>query len=301
MNGKSSVTALMAAFGRAFHTANVRKPVFADTKARELITDEEYTAMGRYILDGVDFFCPDQKEKFSGEEETLRYLVHTQIAPTPLARAAFCEERLKIFARMESVQYVILGAGMDTFAFRETDFMETHKVFEVDHPLTQADKLNRVHRAELTIPDNLRYVAVDFSKDDLKAKLLEAGFDPTKKSFFSWLGVSYYLSKEEIEETFKRIASLSVKGSRVIFDYADEKLFDSEIRRVRNMLAMASAGGEPMKSCFEYDQLQRLLEKHRFIICERMDAQDIQERYFAGQEAELTAFEHIHYVTAVYQ
>lgn len=135
----------------------------------------------------------------------------------------------------------------------------------------------------------------------MKAKLLEAGFDPTKKSFFSWLGVSYYLSKEEIEETFKRIVSLSVKGSRVIFDYADEKLFDSEVRRVRNMLAMASAGGEPMKSCFEYDQLQRLLEKHRFIICERMDAQDIQERYFAGQEAELTAFEHIHYVTAVYQ
>lgn len=119
---------------------------------------------------------------------------------------------------------------MDTFAFRETDFMKKYKVFEVDHPQTQADKLKRINRAELEIPD---------------------------------------------------------------------KLFSSEVKRVQNMIAMAGAGGEPMKSCFEYAELEKNLEKHRFLIYELMTTQDIQAQYFEGRESKMTAFEHINYITAV--
>ncbi len=301
MNDKSSITALMSAFGRAFHMENENNPIFADTKARELMTDEEYTSIGKYILGGVDFFAPNKKGTFKSEEDALRYLVHTQIAPTPLARARFCEDSLKIAMQTGTAQYVILGAGLDTFAFRETDFMKKYKVYEVDHPQTQSDKIGRITRAKLEIPDNLFYVPVDFSKDDLKAGLLKAGFDPTQKTFFSWLGVSYYLSEEEIETMLDNIASLSVEGSSLVFDYADENLFFSKVKRVQNMLAMARAGGEPMKSCFNYAELEKLLEKHKFLIYELMTAQDIQAQYFQGRVDELTAFEHINYVTAVYK
>mgnify|MGYP004668678095 CR=1 FL=1 len=301
MNDKSSITALMSAFGRAFHAENEQNPIFADTMAKQLLTDEEYNLIGNYILQGIDFFAPDKKGNFKSEKDELRYLVNTQIAPTPLARSRFCEDSLKTAMQTGTTQYVILGAGLDTFAFRETNFMKKYKVFEVDHPQTQLDKINRVKRAKLEIPENLFYVPVDFSKDDLKNGLISAGFDPRQKTFFSWLGVSYYLTEEEIEKTLDNIAFLSADGSSLVFDYADENLFSSTMKRVQNMVAMAKAGGEEMKSCFSYAKLEKLLEKHRFLIYELMTEQDIQENYFAGRGEELTAFEHINYVTAVHK
>ena len=75
---------------------------------------------------------------------------------------------------------------MDTFAFRELEFLSKYRVFEVDHLLTQADKLERITRAGWTIPDNLTFVPVDFMKDSLRERLIAAGFDPSAKSFFSW-------------------------------------------------------------------------------------------------------------------
>lgn len=299
MNDKTSITAFMSAFGKAFYTENEHNPIFADSKAKELMTDEEYVLISNYILGGMDFFAPDKKGTFESDEEALRYLVYTQIAPTPIARARFCEDSLKIAMRTGTMQYVILGAGMDTFAWRETDFMKKYKVFEVDHPQTQADKLKRINRAELEVPDNLFYVAIDFSKDDLQEELLKAGFDPTQKTFFSWLGVSYYLTKKEIETMLDHVVSLSAEGSSLVFDYGDENLFSSEVKRVQNMIAMASAGGEPMKSCFEYAELEKILEKHGFLIYELMTAKDIQARYFEGRENNMTAFEQINYVSAV--
>lgn len=301
MNDKSSATALMSAFGRAFHAENEQNPIFADTMARRLLIDEEYNLIGNYILQGIDFFAPDKKEKFKSEKDELRYLVNTQIAPTPLARSRFCEDSLKTAMQTGTIQYVILGAGLDTFAFRETNFMKKYKVFEVDHPQTQLDKINRVKRAKLEMPKNLFYVPVDFSKDDLKNGLISAGFDPKQKTFFSWLGVSYYLTEEEIEKTLDDIAFLSADGSSLVFDYADENLFSSTVKRVQNMVAMAKAGGEEMKSCFSYTKLEKLLEKHGFLIYELMTEQDIKENYFAGRGEELTAFEHINYITAVHK
>lgn len=299
MNNKASITALMSAFGRAFHAENEKNPIFADMKAKELMTDEEYQSIGSYILGGIDFFAPEKKGTFASDKEALRYLVNTQIAPTPLARARFCEDSLKTAMRTGTEQYVILGAGMDTFAFREPDFMRKYKVFEVDHPLTQADKKERIKMAALEIPDNLCYVPVDFSTDNLNEKLLMAGFDPSKKTFFSWLGVSYYLSLEQIEKMLDSVADLSAEGSSLVFDYADENLFRSDIKRVQNMIAMAAAGGEPMKTCFSYEQLEKLLEKHRFLIYELLTTEDIQENYFKEREDGLTAFEQISYVNAV--
>ncbi|MBO5459588.1 MAG: class I SAM-dependent methyltransferase [Lachnospira sp.] len=299
MNNKASITALMSSFGRAFHAENEKNPIFADTKAKELMTDEEYQSIGSYILGGIDFFAPEKKGTFASDEAALRYLVNTQIAPTPLARARFCEDSLKTAMHTGTEQYVILGAGMDTFAFREPDFMRKYKVFEVDHPLTQADKKERIKMAALEISDNLSYVPVDFSTDNLNEKLLVAGFDPSKKTFFSWLGVSYYLSLEQIEKMLDSVAGLSAEGSSLVFDYADENLFRSDIKRVQNMIAMAAAGGEPMKTCFSYEQLEKLLEKHQFLIYELLTTEDIQENYFKGREDGLTAFEHISYVNAV--
>lgn len=232
-------------------------------------------------------------------KELLRRLVNVHIAPSPLCRAAYTEKALKTAVLTGTKQYVILGAGMDAFAFREPEFLSKHKVFEVDHPLTQKDKLERIHRAGWTVPDNLTFVPMDFTKDSLAERLIAAGFDPSAKSFFSWFGVTYYLSAEAIGKTLAELSSLCADGSTLVFDYPDENFFDAPEKRVQNTIMMAKAGGEPMKTAFSYGELEKLLETHGFLIYELLTPDDIQRDIIDKAGADMEAFEHVNYCLAV--
>ena len=298
MNKKASITALMSSFGRAFHAENEEHPVFEDHLAKALMTAEEYTAVQGYILGGAKFFEPEIDFANGEPTELLRRLVNVHIAPSPLCRAAYTEQALKAAVLTGTKQYVILGAGMDTFAFRETEFLTKRRVFEVDHPLTQKDKIERITHAGWTIPDTLTFVPVDFTKDSLTERLIAAGFDPSVKSFFSWLGVTYYLSTEAIGNTLAELSSLCADGSTLVFDYPDENFFDAPERRIQNTVMMAKAGGEPMQSAFSYGELEKLLEKHGFLIYELLTPDDIQRDIIDKAGADMKAFEHVNYCLA---
>lgn len=298
MNEKASLTALMSAFGRAYYSEE-GDPVYKDSAAKKLFTAEEYAKTGEYIAVGLEFFAPEKKGCFISEKEILHYLVNTQIAPNPVARASFCADCLKTALLTGTKQYVMLGAGFDTFAFENAQLLKKCRVFEVDHPKTQEDKIARIERAGLNARFSPIFVPVDFAKDDLKDRLLKAGFNPKEKSFFSLLGVSYYLSLSEFEKTLAAIAGVAADGCSLVFDCADENLFSSKVRRVKNMLAMAAAGGEPMKTCFSYAELEKTLEKYGFLIYEYLTPDDIQKRYFVGTD--ITAFEHINLINAAYK
>ena len=299
MNNKTSITALMSSFGRAFHAENEDHPVFEDHLAKNLMTAEEYAAVQGYILGGAQFFEPEIDSTKQKSKELLRRLVNVHIAPSPLCRAAYTEKALKAAILTGTKQYVILGAGMDTFAFREMEFLSKYRVFEVDHSLTQADKLERITRIGWTIPDNLSFVPVDFTKDSLTERLIAAGFDPSVKSFFSWLGVTYYLSAEAIDTMLSALSSLCADGSSLVFDYPDENFFDAPEKRVQNTIMMAKAGGEPMQSAFSYAELEKLLEKHGFLIYELLTPDDIQRDIIDNAGADMKAFEHVNYCLAV--
>ena len=299
MNNKASITALMSLFGRAFHAENEKHPVFADYLAKELMTDEEYAAIQSYILGGAQFFEPGIDMQKHEPKELLRRIVNVHIAPSPLCRAAYTEKALKTAVLTGTKQYVLLGAGMDTFAFRETEFLSNHKVFEVDHPLTQADKKERIARVDWTVPDNLAFVSMDFTTDSLSERLIADGFNSKEKSFFSWLGVTYYLSTEAIDKTLAELSSLCADGSTIVFDYPDENFFDASERRVQNTIMMAKAGGEPMQSAFSYGDLEKLLEKNGFLIYELLTPDDIQRDIIDSVGAEVKAFEHVNYCLAV--
>ena len=298
MNNKASITALMSSFGRAFHAENEEHPVFADHHAKELMTAEEYSAVQGYILSGAQFFEPEIDPAKQEPNALVRKLVNTHIAPSPLCRAAYTEKALKAAVLTGTKQYV-LGSGLDTFAFREPEFLAKHRVFEVDHPLTQSDKLERITRASWTVPDNLSFVPVDFTKDSLTERLTAAGFDPSVKSFFSWLGVTYYLSAEAIGTMLSALSSLCAEGSALVFDYPDENFFDAPEKHVQNTIMMAKAGGEPMQSAFSYSELEKLLEKHGFLIYELLTPDDIQRDIIDNAGADMKAFEHVNYCLAV--
>ena len=299
MNNKTSITALMSSFGRAFHAENEEHPIFRDFLTKELITADEYAAVQGYILGGAQFFEPEIYPAAWEPKELLRRLVNVHIAPSPLCRAAYTEKALKTAVLTGTKQYVILGAGMDTFAFREPESLSKHRVFEVDHPLTQADKKERITHAGWTIPGNLTFVPVDFTKDNLAERLIAAGFDLSAKSFFSWLGVTYYLSAEAIATMLSALSSICADGSSLVFDYPDENLFSAPEKRVQNTIMMAKAGGEPMKTAFSYSELEKLLEKYGFLIYELLTPDDIQRDIIDKAGADLKAFEHVNYCLAV--
>ncbi len=298
---KASLTAIVSAFGRAYHSLNDEPKIFNDYLAGKMITDEEFKNISKNMIEGIKFFNPEDENIYKNEESMLKWVIQTQISPTPLARSRYAEEMLENAIKMGVKQYVILGAGFDTFAFRKSELLKKIKVFEIDHPATQELKLKRIKELGWEISPLLKFVPVNFSKDDLKKELLDSGFDSNGLSFFSWLGVTYYLSREEIINMFKSISSIACKGSSLVFDYPDKDIFNSErtTSRVQAMVKMAEVAGEPMKTGYEYLELESDLDKAGLLIYEHLTPKDIEEKYFKERDDYYHAFENVNYTLAV--
>ena len=222
-----------------------------------------------------------------------------QLSPTPLARAAYCERVLLHEVALGAKQYVILGAGLDTFSFRHRELENKIEIFEVDHPSTQQFKKERIEEAEFEIPNNLHFISMDFTKGFSYEQLQNEGFE-NKKTFFSLLGVTYYLTKEELSSLIECLFAMVPEGSSIVFDYQMKTyLQKGTVNRVENMVKMAAIGGEPMKSCFSYAEMEALLEKAGLLIYEHLSPKDINTFYFEGRNDYLKAFETVHYVHAV--
>ena len=122
-----------------------------------------------------------------------------------VARSRYAEDALCTAVAQGVTQYVLLGAGLDTFAYRNP--YSNLRVFEVDHPATQRWKQGLLATSNIPIPHNLTYVPVDFERQTLAAQLSAAGFDSTAPSFFAWLGVVPYLTLEAFRSTLRFVAT----------------------------------------------------------------------------------------------
>ncbi|TKH12136.1 class I SAM-dependent methyltransferase [Bacillus wiedmannii] len=299
--GEASVTSLVSAFGRAYHSEFDRPKIFDDYVAKDFISQKERNDIETNMVQGIHFFNTDIAQKFQNNpQEILKWITQVQLSPTPLARAAYCERVLLHEIALGAKQYIILGAGLDTFSFRHRELEKEIEIFEVDHPSTQRFKKERIKEGELEIPNNLHFISMDFTKDFSKQKLVNEGFE-NKKTFFSLLGVTYYLTKEELSNLIENLFEMVPEGSSIVFDYPDENLFTEKglSNRVENMVKMAAVGGEPMKSCFSYTEMEALLEKAGLLIYEHLSPEDIHTLYFEGRNDYLKAFETVHYVHAV--
>src|SRR5579871_1334778 len=197
---KPSLTALGSAFGRAFHSSHVTPKIFDDHLARHWFTEAEYAGSGQHGARGLAHYDP---EAAAGEQDPQRALARLMeiTAPIALCRARFAEDALA--AGLPGYrQYVILGAGLDTFALRRGDLLaQGLRVYEVDHPATQAMKRERMARIGWTVPEGCALVATDLRSEPVDAALRRARFDPGVPTFVSWLGVTYYLEGAVWEAT----------------------------------------------------------------------------------------------------
>lgn len=301
-NNKASITSLVSAFSRAYHSKYDSNKIFDDFIAKDLITPREFTEISNHMIRGISFFNPEVANRFHDQpDKILKWITQVQLSPTPLARAAYCEDKLAHEILLGVRQYVILGAGLDTFCFRHPELKDSLEIFEIDHPDTHNFKQKRLANVNYPIPSNLRFVSMDFTKEFSVQRMVEGGFIPSKKTFFSFLGVSYYLTKQENVTLLNKLFARVPSGSSLVFDYADDRLFEEKgmYNRVQNMVRMASAGGEPMKSCYTYDEMEKMLEKADLLIYEHLSPLSIQKQFFRHRTDYLSAFETIHYIHAV--
>jgi methyltransferase (TIGR00027 family) len=300
-SNESSVTSLVSAFSRAYHSRYDTPKIFDDCLAEELISAEEMEMISRNMIQGISFFNEEIADRFHDQPgEILRWITQVHLSPTPLARAAYCEQVLLNEWKLGVKQYVVLGAGLDTFCFRHPELSDTLEIFEADHPATQESKMKRLDKARLPIPQNLHLVPMDFSHSFSYQPLEDKGFK-NEITFFSLLGVTYYLTKEENASLIISLFSDLPQGSSIVLDFADENLFveKGKSNRVEHIVKMAAAGGETMKSCFAYEEIELMLEKAGLLVYEHLSPEKIQELYFSGREDDLSAFETIHYIHAV--
>jgi methyltransferase (TIGR00027 family) len=204
-----------------------------------------------------------------------------------VVRSRLAEDELEKAFAQGVRQYVILGAGLDTYAYREKLRAESYtgRVFEVDLPETQQWKRACLHAADIQTPESLTYVPINFEQDTLARALNAAGFQHDQPAFFSWLGVTMYLEKEAIMDTLRYIASCP-KGSAVVFDYLVEPSLLTPMERVviKLVASRVAERGEPWKTYFEPDVLAESLCTHGFSIAHNLSREYLQTRYLSNRQ-----------------
>lgn len=195
------------------------------------------------------------------------------------ARSRFAEDELARAVAQGVTQYVILGAGLDTFAYRNRH--PGLRVFEIDHPSTQAWKREQLHSAHIRIPPSLTFVPIDFEQQTLQTGLEHSGFDCAMPAFFSWLGVTPYLTRETCMTTLRFIAGMPA-GSGVVFDFAVEPaLLNPGQRQALHALSERVARyGEPFRLFFDPARLRDELKALGFQRTELLQGKELNARYF---------------------
>jgi methyltransferase (TIGR00027 family) len=276
-----SLTAYRAAFARAAHQ-------LLDTP--RLIDDP----IAIKIIGG-----PDAAE-ICAHPERYRNTHSTSLRAFLVARSKYAEQALAEAVGRGVRQYVILGAGLDTFAYRNPYSAQDLVVFEIDHHATQDWKKDRLRSVGIPRPALLKFVALDFETDKLEEQLPQVGFKTTEPAFFSWLGVSMYLPGPTVLATLKSVASLAFPGSGIVFDYqlSPEMLSPRQLLSYEQRAERVAGLGESWKSTFDPGRLHATLKTLGFSVEEDLAPQAINERFFKDRPDPLSVHGSAHLLKA---
>jgi methyltransferase (TIGR00027 family) len=257
--GLPSRTALGVAIRRAVHQLLDRPPILNDPIAIPIL--------------GEHFLFEPERQAHPYARSFRAYMA---------ARNRLAEDQLAKAVSHGVAQYVLLGAGLDTFAYRNP--WSEIQVFEVDHPATQLWKRSLLRDAKIPEPAALTYVPLDFEHHTLREGLTEAGFDFTSPAFFAWLGVVPYLTLKAFRSTLDLAAAMPA-ASGIVFDYAlsDEELSPRRRQHRADLAARVAAVGEPFQLFFRKAQLENELKSAGFAGIEQVDSDELNRRYFTDR------------------
>ena len=272
-----SRTALIIARQRAAHQVLDHGSILYDPFATKILREDE--------TDGLEF----------ANEHPLASIGRLFTA----ARSRIAEDAASRAVERGIRQIVILGAGLDTFALRNPHGPQQIRIYEVDHPATQAWKRQRLAEAQIALPPWLILVAVDFERDDVAAKLVAASFPQNSPAFFTWLGVLPYLIRDAIDRTLDYISS--IPNSEVVFDYLEPpEAFSEELRPVETeRTEQLKKIDERSVSRFEPAGIAAILRSHGFCAIEDIDFQEIASRFGGAVQGLAPGHAGVHVVHAV--
>jgi len=260
---RASRTAERVAIRRAAHQLLDKPTVFDDPLAVSIVGAQATSEL---------------RKKISTDENRFARGLRAIMA----ARSRYAEDQLAEAVARGVRQYVVLGAGLDTFAYRNCFRDQGLHVFEVDHPATQAWKRERLLSAQIAAPSELSFVPVNFEQQSLGQELHKSGFRSDEPAFFSWLGVVFYLTHGAFASTIDFIRSLP-EGTGIVLDYAVEPsslkfierlVFEAVKRRV-------AAAGEPFRLFFAPRKIRAELKEAGFKDVEDLGRKEINTKYFA--------------------
>lgn len=269
--GANIGTAEGALMGRAAHALHAPDPVLDDFWAVELLTAEAQASV----------------------RDPEHYRTHHAAAASPMACVSVAglsclrcaEDEVMGLVAKGVQQYVVLGAGFDTFALRNGDAAPGLTVFEVDHPDVQQLKRARIEAARVTPASLPEFVPVDFEGMSLAQGLAGSSFDPSQPSVFSWMNTIPYLTEAAIASTLDDLASLAARGSRLILNYVAPRASTAlQAASVKDMSRYAADVGETHRKFWEAAELEALLASKGFRTLAHITDEDLYELYFRERE-----------------
>jgi methyltransferase (TIGR00027 family) len=264
---KPGTTAQFAAAHRAYHYMHDHPAILQDTAAGWLIGQPLSSILGVPFLRHL-FWRP----------------LLARIRPIStfiVVRSRFAEDALESYIRDGCRQYVILGAGLDSWSLRCEEPGVT--VFELDHPATQQWKEARIQSRLGALPSHLVLIPIDFERQSIASVLPARGFDPHTRAFISWLGTICYLTRKAIKETFASLASVCAPRSRITFDYFQPKstMSSTDLQLFETLDEGGARRGEPMQTLLIADEAAKMLFSAGFRVIEDLSAAEIRRRYLA--------------------
>lgn len=263
--GEPSRTALGTALQRGAHQLIERPVVFDDPLALRILGAERVKSIG---VNRARYETP-------GSRAMRAFLV---------TRSRYAEDELARVYEQGTRQYIVLGAGLDTFAYRNA-YAKRLRVFEVDHASTQAWKRIQLREQGIDIPRSLTFVPVDFEKQSLGNRLDQAGFQRNAPVFISWLGVTVYLTRDAVMQTLRFVAESCAPGSEIVCDFSvpDEALGEVERMSRSKRAELVAKIGEPWISHFDPASLEKELTAMGFSQAKSFGAAEANQRYFSGR------------------
>ena len=264
-----SVTAQYAAAHRAYHHRHIPSPILQDNMASWLLEPPLSTVLKYGPLRWL-FWRP----------------LYQQVQPMStfvVVRSRYTEDGLMKAVEDNCGQYVILGAGLDSWALRSSS--QGVKVFELDHPLTQQRQHDRILEWLGALPSNLILRPIDFEKESISAAVLGLEYDPQSKVYVSWLGTICYLTLESIQQTFSSLAQICAPGSRLVFDYFEPKsaMSPEDLRLYETLDEGGTKRGEPMRTLLNAADMADILSAAGFTVVEDIGGAEISGRYLKNR------------------
>jgi len=254
-------TALRTALWRALHVLTDEKPYIIEDKV------------------GYDLIKPEE-----GWQERPDMKFTKSLRASIVARARFVEDLAKEQIAKGVKQYVLLGAGLDSFAQRNTAISSQVDIYEIDQPDTLAWKEEKLIENGYKITDNLHFVPVNFETSPWWTELLNKGFDTKQTTFVSCTGVTLYLTKEAITDTLKKMTSLASGSTIAISFYLPVELLDGEDKNLMEIsIKGATASGTPFVSFFSVEEITKLANEIGLKEIQTISTKDMTEKYFKNR------------------